>query len=50
VLRRAWLDSLDWNSAGTGDAARGFMPAIDRLADHVEAALDMDRLRAMIYG
>lgn len=49
ALRRAWLDSLDWNAAGTGDTARGFMRAIDRLADHVEAALDMDRLRAMIY-
>ena len=48
ILRWAWLKSLDWASTGSSDAALGFMPAIDRLADHVEAALDMDRLRAIV--
>ena len=49
-VRRAWLDSLAWNNGGVAGATRGLSAAIDRLADHVEAALDMDRLRAIIAG
>jgi adenosylcobyric acid synthase len=45
-LRRAWLDSL---GRGPAEAARAD-DSLDRLADAVEAALDMARLESIIRG
>jgi adenosylcobyric acid synthase len=50
-LRRAWLRALGW--AGEGDASVDASAlqeaAFDRLADAVEAALDMEKLDAIIF-
>ncbi|MDP2948877.1 MAG: cobyric acid synthase [Chloroflexota bacterium] len=51
ALRRAWLASLGWR----GPNASGRRPAhldasLDRLADVVEASLDMRRLEAIVWG
>jgi len=46
ALRRAWLAGLGWIEARHASAARP--AAFDRLADQVEAALDMRRLAAML--
>jgi adenosylcobyric acid synthase len=47
VLRHAWLHSLGWWGQGRRFDRR---PAYERLADHVEAHLDMDRLNQIIWG
>jgi adenosylcobyric acid synthase len=49
-LRRAWLDSLrrDRPSSMPDGAAASLDAALDRLADAVAAALDMNRLEAII--
>lgn len=49
ALRRAWLASLGWRGAGDGGApAPDLSAAFDRLADAVEAALDMEQLEALL--
>ncbi len=49
LLRRAWLASLSSGSGGTTrDAQRSLDDALDRLADAVEAALDMKRLETIL--
>jgi adenosylcobyric acid synthase len=51
-LRRLWLSSLSasWKAATPADgAAVSLHAALDRLADAVEAALDMRRLEAIVY-
>ena len=52
ALRRAWLDSLGRGSARVEAAAVGpsLHDSLERLADAVEAALDMKRLEAIIRG
>jgi adenosylcobyric acid synthase len=51
-LRRAWLRSLGWESSHIGRhfADDLFPEAMDRLADTVEGALDMQRLEKIIWG
>lgn len=46
-FRHGWLETLGWHGEG-----RRFdrQPAYDRLADHVQAHLDLDALRAIIWG
>ena len=47
ALRHSWLRSLGWRSAGrTHDRLRAY----DRLADHVEAHLDMAALERILDG
>jgi adenosylcobyric acid synthase len=54
VLRRAWLDGLriaDCRLRSEGGAeAMGLDGALERLADEVEAMLDMGRLEEIIWG
>jgi adenosylcobyric acid synthase len=47
ALRRAWLDSLRCGAPEAGGGA-GLGESLDRLASAVEAALDMERLEAII--
>jgi len=51
TLRRAWLASLGW-SGGTrpGQGPIGLQAALNALADHVEASLNMSQLERMIWG
>ena len=46
-LRHAWLRSLGWQAAGQRFDREA---AYNRLADHVEAHLDMEMLRRIIWG
>ncbi len=49
TLRRAWLRSPGWLSEGrmmNYDRRK----ALDESADHVEAALDMERIRELVTG
>jgi adenosylcobyric acid synthase len=46
-LRRAWLSTLGWDYRH-GSALSGYEAAFERLADEVEAALDMAALDAML--
>jgi adenosylcobyric acid synthase len=46
-LRHAWLRSLDWQATGQSFDREA---AYNRLADHVEAHLDMAMLRRIIWG
>jgi len=43
-LRRAWLASLGWQAQATGDDVDRLDAHLNRLADVVEQALDMERL------
>jgi adenosylcobyric acid synthase len=48
-LRRAWLSTLGWRGDGMGIAPlAGLDAAFDRLADAVEASLDMEVLDALV--
>jgi adenosylcobyric acid synthase len=50
ALRRAWLTDLGWH--GADDALLPMMDlhtSLDRLADHVEASLDMPQLESIIW-
>jgi len=49
-LRRAWLDSLRNDRPAASDNGRGasLEESLDRLADAVEAALDMQRVEAIL--
>jgi adenosylcobyric acid synthase len=47
-FRWAWLRSLGWDGEGSISALGARLAAIDRLADHVAAALDMACLDAII--
>jgi adenosylcobyric acid synthase len=47
-LRRAWLGSVRGNVPMTPTSGTSLDESLDRLADAVEAALDMDRLNAII--
>jgi adenosylcobyric acid synthase len=47
-LRRAWLDSLHGGPARVASPMGSLDESLDRLADGVEAALDMERLEAII--
>lgn len=50
-LRRTWLRSLGWReSASAAPAPTGLEAAMDHLADHVEASLDVNQLEAIIWG
>ncbi len=49
-LRRAWLADLGWRGAGDAlPSTTDLQTALDQLADHVEASLDMQRLEAIIW-
>jgi adenosylcobyric acid synthase len=54
LLRRAWLKSLGWqepvDGAGGTQMRDDLESALDRLADVVEAALDMEQLEALVSG
>lgn len=51
ALRRAWLAELGWRpSHGRAPSVVGQEVAFDRLADAVETALDMKRLKDVIWG
>ncbi|MEM6283042.1 MAG: cobyric acid synthase, partial [Chloroflexota bacterium] len=45
-FRRAWLRSLGWQ--GDSNPQPSFSQRVDRLADHVETALDMQRLLQIV--
>jgi adenosylcobyric acid synthase len=47
-LRRAWLDSLHGDAPMRIARAASLDESLDRLADAVEAALDMTRLETII--
>jgi adenosylcobyric acid synthase len=47
-LRRAWLSELGWREATAADRAQDLLVAVDRLADAVEAALDMTLLENIV--
>lgn len=47
-LRRVWLSSLGWQGAMDAAPARDVLAALDRLADHVEAAVDMGLLENVV--
>jgi adenosylcobyric acid synthase len=50
-LRRTWLRSLGWcESASTAHAPTSLEAAMDHLAAHVEASLDVSQLEAIIWG
>jgi adenosylcobyric acid synthase len=50
-LRRAWLRSLGWRApAAATDAPVRLDAALDRLANAVEASLDLPRLEAIVWG
>lgn len=49
ALRRAWLVSLGWNGErGQDQLSGGYEAGFERLADAVEAALDMEYLEAVV--
>ena len=48
ALRRAWLADLGWPGVAGADRAEDLMSAVDRLADVVEAALDMRLLEDIV--
>ena len=48
ALRRAWLSSLGWRGAPGAASSHDVLAALDRLADHVEAAIDMERLEQIV--
>ena len=48
ALRRAWLTDLGWRGVAGADRAEDLTAAVDRLADVVEAALDMTLLEDVI--
>jgi adenosylcobyric acid synthase len=51
ALRHAWLATLGWQeTAGAQAPGAELQAALDRLADQVEASLDMSRLEAMVWG
>jgi adenosylcobyric acid synthase len=51
TLRRAWLASLGWyGAASTSQGPIGLQAALEALADHVEASLNMAQLERMIWG
>jgi len=47
-LRRAWLSSLGWRGMTECVPEHNVMAALDRLADHVEAAIDMALLESIV--
>lgn len=50
TLRRAWLTDLGWRGAdGTLPPMTDLQTALDHLADHVEASLDMPQLESIIW-
>jgi adenosylcobyric acid synthase len=50
-LRRAWLSSLGWQGpADPHVPVAGLQGALDRLADQVEASLNMQQLEAIVWG
>jgi adenosylcobyric acid synthase len=51
AFRRAWLASLGWDGPGSRVLpTAGQEAAFERLADEVEAALDMKQLEAITWG
>ena len=48
-LRHAWLTSLGWRSGALASALPGMQGSFDRLADALEAALDMAELEKIIW-
>lgn len=48
ALRRAWLSSLGWRGAPESTPVPDVLAALDRLADQVEAAVDMARLEGIV--
>jgi len=51
ALRHAWLETLGWQiGAGYTAAASRHEAGFERLADAVEAALDMEKLKALVWG
>ncbi len=50
-LRRAWLESLDWDSQNANEVQEDpFAASLTYLSDTVESVLDMEKLEAMIWG
>jgi adenosylcobyric acid synthase len=50
AFRHAWLRSLGWQGPGDHESSQLLERSLERLADEVEAALDMDRLDKIIWG
>jgi adenosylcobyric acid synthase len=51
ALRRAWLASLGWKGgAHPGQGPIGLQAALNALADHVEASLNMAQLERIVWG
>lgn len=49
-FRRAWLRSLGWTSTAAGPDAGWRDAEYDRLADHVDAHLDVDTIDKLLFG
>ncbi len=49
-LRRAWLRSMGWREPVTARVPNALETAMDHLADHVEASLNMTQLETIIWG
>lgn len=51
ALRRAWLSDLGWqHRSAQAPQPNDLQAAFDRLADAVEAALDMEQLKVIVWG
>jgi adenosylcobyric acid synthase len=48
TLRRAWLAALGWRAESEASSQPTVEEGLNRLADAVESALDMDRLKAIV--
>ena len=49
TFRHAWLQSLGWQGGATGDAAADLSGRLDRLAQDVEAAIDMELVGRIVW-
>jgi cobyric acid synthase len=49
-LRRAWLTALGWRGPQGAAAPPALHTALERLANQVEANLDMAKLESIVWG
>lgn len=49
-LRQAWLTALGWRGSQDTSSSNSLHTAMERLADQVEASLDMAKLETIVWG